>query len=86
VTLSTLVGISLRPSIVLLIYKTASRISIAKIKGNLITRIPAISELKGILPTIAIFIRRFLIKISLFFKIFIKRLIDGFYRSIKGRL
>jgi hypothetical protein len=68
------------------IYKTALRTSIAKIRGNLITWIPAIGELKGISPTIAVFIRRFLIRISLFFEISIERPIDGFYGSIKGGL
>jgi hypothetical protein len=58
----------------------------AKIRGNLITRIPATGELKGISPAIAVFMRRFLIRISLFFKISIERPIDGFYGSIKGGL
>jgi hypothetical protein len=57
-----------------------------EIGGNLIARIPAIGELKGISPAMAVFIRRFLIKISLFFEISIKRPIDGFYGSIKGGL
>ncbi len=68
------------------IYKIALRTFITKIRGNLIARIPAISKLKGILPAIAIFIRRFLIRISLFFKIFIKRPVNGFCGSAKGGL
>jgi hypothetical protein len=68
------------------VYKTTSRIFITKIRGNLITWIPIIGELKGILPAIAVFIRRFLIRISLFFEISIERPIDGFYGFIKGGL
>ncbi len=68
------------------IYKTALRTFITKIGGNSIARIPAISELKGISPAMAVFIRRFLIRISLFFKIFIKKPVNGFCGFAKGGL
>ncbi len=66
------------------IYKTALRTFITKIRGNSIARIPAIGKLKRILPAIAVFIKRFLIRISLFFKIFIKRPVNGFCGSCGG--
>ena len=68
------------------VYKTALQTFTTKIKGNLIARIPVTSKLKGISPAIAMFVKRFLIKIFLFFKMFIKRPVNGFCKSAKGGL
>jgi hypothetical protein len=70
----------------LLIYRIALQISVIIIRGKSTKRVAIEGELKGILPTMAILVRRLWIRISLFLEILVERPIRGFYRSINRGL
>jgi hypothetical protein len=57
-TLSTIIGILLRPRVILPIYRIALRISMTIIKEKLTKHIAIKGELKGISPAVAILIKR----------------------------
>jgi hypothetical protein len=57
-TLSTIIGILLRPRIVLLIHRIILRISMIIIRGKLTKYIAIKGELKGISPAVAILVKR----------------------------
>jgi hypothetical protein len=85
-TLSTIVGISLRPRVVLPIHRIVLWISITIIRRKLTKCTAVKGELKGISPTVAILVRRLRIKISLFLVILAERLIRGSYGSVNRGL
>ena len=85
-TLSTIVGILLRPRVVLPVHRIALWISIIIIRGKLTERMAIKGELKGISPAMAILVRRLWIKISLFLVILAERPIRGSYGSVNRGL
>jgi hypothetical protein len=85
-TLSIIIGISLRPRVMLPIYRIALRISVTIIRGKLTEHMAIKGELKGISPAVVILVRRLWIKISLFLVILAERPVRGSYRSVNRGL
>lgn len=65
----------------LLVYRITLQMSIIVIGGKLTKHIAVKGESKGILPAIAILVKRLQIRISLFLEMSAKRLIRGFCGS-----